>query len=108
MQADLLSSWRCQFNSTLDSFLYVCKVEKDSSFPVKVYVCSGLVLVWDDGKMPKKIVLCYIILMELWLDKHLNIREGANAQALAVGGRNVAAESHGIISEYVFKFSEAS
>lgn len=46
--------------------------------------------------------------MELQLDKHINIKEGENAETLAVGGINVAAESHGIISEYVFKFSVAS
>jgi len=57
--------------------------------------------------MPKKI-LCYVILMELWLDKHINIREGEDVHTLAVGGINVAAESHGMISEYVFKFSVAS
>lgn len=47
------------------------------------------------------------MLMELWLDKHINIREGENAHTLAVGGINVAAESHGIISGNGFKFSVA-
>lgn len=47
------------------------------------------------------------MLMELWLDKHINIREGENAQTLVVGGINVAAESHGIISGNGIKFSVA-
>lgn len=47
------------------------------------------------------------MLMELWLDKHINFREGGNAQALAVGGIDVAAESHSIISGNGFKFSVA-
>lgn len=41
--------------------------------------------------------------MELWLDKHINIKEGENAQTSAVGGINVAAESHDVISECVFQ-----
>lgn len=45
--------------------------------------------------------------MELWFDKHINMREGDDAQTLAVGGINVAAESQGIISKCVFKFSVA-
>lgn len=47
------------------------------------------------------------MLMELWLDKHINMREGENAQPLAVGGIHVAAESHGIISGNGFRFSVA-
>lgn len=47
------------------------------------------------------------MLMELCLDKHINTREGENAQTLAVGGTKVAAESHGIISGNGFKFSVA-
>lgn len=47
------------------------------------------------------------MLMELCLDKHINMREGENARALAVGGINVAAESRGIISGNGFKFSVA-
>lgn len=47
------------------------------------------------------------MLMELWLDKHINIREGEDAQTLAVGGINVAAESHGIISGNGIKFTVA-
>lgn len=47
------------------------------------------------------------MLMELWLDKHVNIGEGEDAQTLAVGGISVAAESHGIISGNGFKFSVA-
>lgn len=35
------------------------------------------------------------------MDKHLNRREGENAQTSAVGGINVAAESHGIISVFL-------
>lgn len=50
--------------------------------------------------MPKKIV-CYVILMELWMDKHINRKEGENAQTSAVGGINVVAESHGIISVFL-------
>lgn len=70
-------------------------------------MCSGLVLVRDGDEMPKKLV-CYIMLMELWLDKHINMKEGEDAQASAVGGVNVAAESRGGIPEYIFNFSAAS
>ena len=70
-------------------------------------MCSGLVLMRDSDEMPKKIV-CYIMLMELWLDKHINMKEGEDAQTSAVGGINVAAESCGGISEYIFNFSVAS
>lgn len=48
------------------------------------------------------------MLMELWLDKHINMKEGEDAQASAVGGVNVAAESRGGIPEYIFNFSAAS
>lgn len=48
------------------------------------------------------------MLMELWLDKHFNMKEGEDAQTSAVGGINVAAESCGGISEYIFNFSVAS
>jgi len=39
------------------------------------YVCGGLALVRGGDETPKKLV-CYIMLMELWLGKHINGKEG--------------------------------